>query len=365
MMPKKVVFIVPNLPDNAPYLSYYIDVIDRVKCSYDIICWNRNNRPNLSYNLGNNVYVYNEFGDEKNNFLRKLFDFFGFGKFTRNILSKNSYDYVIVCNIAIGIFIYRELLFNYNNRYVFDIRDYSPIVKYFPGKLARLVNCSALNVISSQAYLTWLPRNAVYVVSHNVSKLNLLSSLQKNSCHDFRFNYPLKILTIGQIRDFNANKNLIINLGLNEKYKLLFSGDGIDKFRLQQFVHNGNYNNCFFSGRYDKSEEHTLVNNCDFINILLPEKDFVMTQMTNRFYLGLICRKPIIVNQLSYQSSFVNNFKLGLSMNLSENYESLIKDYINNFDRDEFDSGINRIIEIILEEINIFEGRIIELFDLN
>jgi hypothetical protein len=365
-MLKKVLFIVPNLPDNAPYLSNYFDVFDRLEVLYDIICWNRNNRPKWSNNQVCAGYCYNNSGSDENNFQRKILDFFGFARFAKSILLKNSYDYLIVCNIAVGLFLFKTLTTNFKNRYILDIRDYSPLMKYFAGKVAELVECAALNVISSTAYLSWLPRNSVYVVSHNVSKLDLLNSLRMSvRSHDVSFNEPIKILTIGQIRDFSANQILIRNFGLNAKFRLLFSGDGIEKHRLQLFVQNENYDNCLFSGRYDKSEEQFLVENCDFINILLPEKDFIMTQMTNRFYLGLIYRRPIIVNKRSCQSSFVIKYKLGLSLELSDNYELGINNYVNNFDQVEFDTGINRIIAEILEEINVFERSIVNLFNTN
>lgn len=350
----KVCIIVPNIPENLPYINYYTDILDNNNVEFDILLWDRNHK--LEYDtLPPNYYSYRKSGNESNNYLRKSFDFFWYSKFVTKHLSQNNYDTIIVCGIILAIYLKKTLISRYKFKYVFDIRDYSISLFLYKLSMNKLVTHSALNVISSEGYKKWLPVNANYILSHNIRKSLLLEDYKlKNSLLS---NNKIEILTIGQLRDFESNIRIINAFGLNNKIRLKYSGDGLDSIKIQKFAKN-NSTNCCFTGKYKKNDEHLIVKSCDFINVLLPEKDFVMTQMTNRFYLGILYRKPLIVNKKSIQYYFVSKYNLGFGVHLNDDLNFNLNRYLNSFDPMLFETGCREMIKDILKDIDYFENKI-------
>jgi hypothetical protein len=192
-------------------------------------------------------------------------------------------------------------------------------------------------------------------MSHNIAKEFLSRKVNSDQYFgEFKFQIPSIIITIGQLRDFSANRVLIDNLGQSENFRLKFCGDGIDRLRLEEYSKNQNAN-CIFTGWYNKLEEQNLVSDCDFINIVLPESNHTMEQMTNRFYLSLLCRKPMIVNKKSTQSYYVDKYYLGLSVDLQENFDERILEFIRDFDSNLYLTGVDKMISIVQEDIDKFE----------
>lgn len=354
----KVCIIVPNIPDNIPYLQYYIDLFDDNNIDFDILCWDRNNKLKED-SLPNNYYVFNKSGKESNPIFFKIYDFHCFTKYVKRHLKSHKYNYIVVCGIILAFYLRKHLLSSYKNKYIFDIRDYSIILNYSRFTLYKLVQCSALNVISSVGYLKWLPGNFEYILSHNVRKRLILKGLEfYKDIKPISSNNKTEILTIGQIRDFESNSQMIAAFGFNDKVSLKFSGEGLDYIKIQNFAKRNAFN-CSFTGKYKKNEEHLIVNNCDIINILLPEKDYVMTQMTNRFYLGILYRKPLIVNKKSIQYSFVKKYNLGFGADLDDDLNLQLNEYLSSFNPKSFQLGCEEIICDVLSDINRFESKIL------
>jgi hypothetical protein len=354
----KVCIIVPNIPDNIPYLQYYIDLFDDNNIDFDILCWDRNNKLKED-SLSSNYYVFRKSGKESNPIFLKIYDFYCFTKYVIRHFKLHKYDYIIVCGIILAFYLRKHLLASYKNKYIFDIRDYSIILNYTRFTLNKLLQYSSLNVISSVGYLKWLPSNFEYILSHNVRKNLLLKSLEfYKDIKPVSSNNKTEILTIGQIRDFESNSQMITAFGFNDKVSLKFSGEGLDYFKIQNFAKRNAFN-CFFTGKYKKNEEHLIVNNCDLINILLPEKDYIMTQMTNRFYLGILYRKPLIVNKKSIQYSFVKKYNLGFGADLGDDLNLQLSEYLSSFNPTSFQLGCEEIICDVLSDINFFERKIL------
>ena len=53
------------------------------------------------------------------------------------------------------------------------------------------------------------------------------------------------------------------------------------------------YNNVKFTGYYPKKEEFSIVDGCDFMNIILPDDTLSRYLISNRFYLSLLRRKSL------------------------------------------------------------------------
>lgn len=340
--------IVPGLPNYAPYIKSYTDLFDDLNMKYTFICWNRNNDK---LNDHDNIVVFNRSSYESDSFVKKIYGYLLFSFFVKKHLKYNKYEFLTVHTIACAIFLKSVLK---QKKYILDIRDFSPLVPFFSNTLSFLVQNSKATMISSNAYKKWLPKNYRYILSHNVRKTDLAVNIC-NSCTIWS-NNKIEVLTIGQIRDFSSNSKLIKCLGNSEYFNLKFIGDGTELINLKKY--STDINNIEFSGRYNKKDESSLVIESDVINILLPNTAEAMTQMTNRFYLSLIFKKPMIVNKDSIQASFVKKYNLGIIISSEDNISERIMDYKNSFDYQIFLKGCNDLIEIIKSDILEFENEI-------
>lgn len=338
--------IVPGLPNYAPYLKSYTELFDDLNIDYTFICWNRNNDSLI---VRENMIVFDRTLYERSSFLKKCYGYFLFSIFVRRHLNLYDYTFLTIHTLACGIFVKKILN---GKRYFLDIRDYSPLVPYFKSRISALIRQSSGTFISSLAYKRWLPLGFRYILSHNVRKSELVNS-ERYSRRAFN-NEIVKVLTIGQLRDFSANSAIIDELGNKSNIFMDFVGEGTELSRLTK--HAESYDNIRFTGRYEKEEELGFIENADLINIVLPNTFEALTQMTNRFYLSLLYKRPMIVNEDSIQADFVRDYNLGIVVGKDENVYDEINSYISRLDYDLFCQGCNDCIKVINRDISKFEN---------
>lgn len=353
----KIALIVPGDLELQPYLFNYTDVFDSNNISYDYISWNRDmESPNI-YNDHKVVSFGTKSSVSKKNIF-KLLDYLIFSRNVIRYLKNNHYDYVIIFTIPNAIFLKGFLFRFFKNKYLLDIRDYSVLYPYFKKSINKLVSFSLFTSISSHGFLSWLPINSNYIISHNILKSSLVKSFQYKVALDLN---DLTVLTIGRIRDYSINKKFIEALGNKENIKILIAGTGTIKDRLEIFF-KSRYNNIFFTGKYKKEDESSIVNSSSILNIILPKDTLSTSLMSNRFYLGIANRKPLIVNQESHQAHFVRKYNLGIVIKSEDNlYENIVK-YVSKFNSDLFTQGCDHLNEIIYADICKFESKLISSF---
>lgn len=353
----KVAIILSGNLDIQPYVRYFTDVFDSLLIDYEYICWDRDYSNPITIN-NHEIYSYRRNSSIKNKRFLKLYDYYLFSQFVINHLKKYHYDFLIVHTITNAVFLKNFLIKNFKQKYIFDIRDYSPIFVLTKKYVTQLVSHSTFTTISSSGFLTWLPNSNKYVISHNVAMQYLEESQFE---HELFKGDKINILTIGQIRDYVTNKRLIVDLGNKDKIRLIFAGYGIEKDNIEKFALNS-YSNVYFLGKYIKEDESHIVQNADFIYIVLPTDILSSTLMSNRFYLSIVHRKPMIVNEESAQASFVKKFNLGIIVKSDDNIQEKLFEYINSFDFVAFNQGCIDVIEVVKEDITVFKNSIINYF---
>jgi len=162
------------------HLSYYFDFLDIQKIQYEIICWNRrmmDESGNMSYNVSQ---------AESKGYFTRFYSYIGYKKFVIDCLDKNKYDRIIISTIAIAVLLYPYLNKHYRRKYLFDIRDYSLILKFTPFILKKIINDSSATIISSAGFLHWLPKSKKYFITHNspldLTNRNTNFNLQGEEC---------------------------------------------------------------------------------------------------------------------------------------------------------------------------------------
>ena len=246
----------------------------------------------------------------------------------------------------------------YNKEYIIDIRDYSPVYRLGICKwfIDRALSHSYTNCISSVGFKSWLPKELSYVLSHNVCK-ELLKL--EESC-GFNLDSPIRILTIGLIRDFASNSEFIHALANKTSFEFAFVGEGPDTPLLKEYVKKNHVENVEFYGRYEKAEESDIVKKYGLINNYMPDNVLSNSLVSNRFYLSVLYGKPMIVRDGSFQAFLARKYNLGIVIGSDDDMERSICRYCENFSRDVFDSGRRCLLEEIKGDIGVFESLLTE-----
>ena len=228
------------LPGNiwfSPYVKIYTDILDRKNINYQIISWNRDGSdPESATAFNTHIIAQNR--------LNKLLPYFNYIKFIKRTITKNKYDKIIVFSPQLGILLFYFLKKYYRKKFILDYRDLS--IEQLPGLkiiFKKLLSLSGLNVISSLGFKNYLPQSD-YLISHN---LNFENFSKQESSKDIFQKESINILTIGSIRDYESNLEVIKSLGNKPNINLYFVGKGDVSALLEDYVNQNEIKNVFFS----------------------------------------------------------------------------------------------------------------------
>jgi hypothetical protein len=330
----------------APYVHYYTDTLRKLGVAYDIICWNRlgiEEQGVISFDLASNL---------QKSRLSKVIDYIRYNRFVKSKLTENSYDKIVVFTIANALMLFGLLKERYRNKYVFDIRDYSILAKYFPARFSAAIHSAGLTVISSTGFKAWLPENHSYIIRHNT---NSTSPGDTNTPE--RGQTKHKILTIGSLTYYDVNREVIRQLADSPCFELEFVGSGTAEPLLKDFVQRKRIKNVTFYGRYAKEDEPKFLKGVSLLNVLMDDSLNSMTLLSNRFYLSILYNVPMMVNKGSEQARWVQKYNLGVAIDKQSDILEQITRYLKNFDPEAFNIGRMKCLEVVREDVMRFEAK--------
>jgi len=347
----KIGLILPGNIWYSPYVNIYTKILTENRIEFDIISWNRD---------GSDAPQGISFKKQlsKKNRILKLIPYLQYHFFIKRTLCENKFDKLIVFGPQLGIFLSYFLSKKYPKKYIFDYRDLS-IEQYslFKKSFHRLLNNSRLNVISSPGFKKCLPQKFEYLISHNFD-----IELAKKSLSEGYPNYSsieqYTVLTIGGIRDYSSNIEIINALANNNSFTIKFVGKGGAAEKIKQYANQNNINNVIMEGYYEKKEEKDIILSSSILNIYYPRIITHSTALSNRFYSALIFKKPMIVTNNSIQGDFVEKYGLGLSLEDCKDLDSKIQNFIKNIDSEEFKNSCNKLLGVFIDDYNFFYKKI-------
>lgn len=335
----RIALILASNLSASPYVRYYIDVLDRVGVTYDIITWDR-------FGLDEpGVQAFNLKSRLDKGTVGKMLDSVRYCRFVKSRLLAANYDRLVVFTLQNALMLCPFLERCYSGRYTIDIRDYSVIKKLLGFRLPRAICHSAMTVISSHGYKSWLPQAGSYCVSHNTAICEPRESLARIEGQP-----RYKILTIGAIGYYEANRALIEGLADVPDFELEFVGSGIAEQPLKDFVSGRNIRNVAFKGRYAKEDEPRLLEGAAMMGILIDSSLNSRTCMSNRFYLSVVYGIPMIVDADTEQTKWVEQYGLGVVIDKSLCLREQLSKYLRTFDREKFDNGRKACLQVIENE---------------
>ena len=328
----------------CPYVNTYKRAFEKLGYAYDVILWDRDGSDESA------PIRYCSGKANLDNPLAKALSYIGYSRFIKKTIVKNRYDRLVVSGPHLAILLSTFLRKKYKGKYIIDYRDISveqkPLLSHIYSKV--LAN-SFCNVISSLGFKKYLPEEYKYLISHNFDVEAAISALGGEN-PPLNSHANINVLTIGYIRDFSSNVKIIQSLGGNRDYCLKFVGQGDAAASLKEYALAHEFANVKFFGFYQKEDEASIVEKCNFINIYFPDDVEHAPIMSNRFYLALIHKKPVIVTVGSTQADLVKEYGLGVVVADCDNLDAEIRNYLSTFDYVAFCKKCNELLALFVEE---------------
>lgn len=344
----KIALILDGNLRNSPFIYNYFRILESQEVYYDVIVWDRDGVAEES------CINYENISDIRNSKFSKVRDFLGYRRFVLNRLKSNDYNKIIIFSIVFSVLLYPYLKKS-SKLYIMDVRDHSPILNVFPKIIHPIVKNSFYTVISSPGFLNWLPKFDKYLLSHNFIFEDAVKKISSTDKSTLKY----VILTIGLLRDFEANKLLIDSFKNEGEFLLKFVGTGLAYEPLMNYAKENNIENVHFLGRYEKKDEFRFFENVSLVNILTDNNLNSRTLMSNRFYMGIRFKVPLLVSSNTVQSEFVNEYSLGISINNKETLRKDILNYLKYYNRELFQQKCDEFLKIITKDQEVFEKGII------
>lgn len=342
----------------TPYVKIYTTVLEQHNIDYEIISWNKDGTES---NCG--IQYQKRLSDQSNNF-KKFYYYYKYKRFLERTIKDRKYDKLIVFDAQLGIFLSNFLKKHYKNKYIFDYRDLSiEQKKIFKIPFYHAVENSYSTMISSPGFKKCLPKNFNYIISHNFNIEHVKKALTESSIPINKS--PYLILTIGGIRDYSSNIEVVNALANKQNFQLSFVGKGHAAELIKSHAIKENINNISFEGYYPKEKEKDYIIDSSLINIFYPSIITHSTAISNRFYNSLIFKRPMIVTKNSTQGDFCEKYNLGLSIDNCNTLDTDIYSFFENLDYNAFCTRCNNLLKEFLNDYYIFERTICNFLNLH
>ena len=338
----------------CPFVEIYADILKAQHIDFDVLYWNKTNTEKSEFS-------YDLFAKDTDSLFRKVINYFRYSLHLRKLIKKNRYDRLIVFNAVCGIFLFPFLKSHFRKKFIFDYRDLS-IEQYvfFKPIFKKLLSISSYNVISSPGFKECLPDGFDYILSHNFNIDIVRWAITQSSLVTKNNSEIIDILTIGGIRDFSSNAEVIDAIANNPEFQMRFIGQGLASESLKTYCKQRKVKNVVFHGYYKKKDEAGFIGSSSFLNIYYPTIISHSTALSNRFYNALIYKKPMIVTADSIQGDFVKKYNLGVVLKDCANLDEKLKTYWQNIDYSEFCKQANILLSQFVDDYNYFCDKVIK-----
>lgn len=348
----RVAIIIPSVHWNCPYADIYAKLFESHNIEYDIISFNRKlDKEDVKYHF--DYGLSNSSGSFK-----KLIANIKYCSFVKKILKKECYDRLVVFSSQLGIGLLQILLNKYKGKYIFDYRDVS-VEQHLKYPFIKLLEGSYMNVISSPGFKRVLPQEYEYNICHNFNISVAENAIIENNTgqwHDGKKH----ILTIGGIRDYEANVKVINAIKDSDAYSLSFVGRGESSELLSNYCNENCIKNVSFVGFYKKEEEARYIKDADFINIFYPRRLTHDTAVSNRFYNSLIHKKPMITTANTTQGDFAVKYGLGVALEDCSDLINKLESFQKENDFSSYSKRCNELLSQFIVEQHLFEKKVLE-----
>ena len=338
----------------SPFVRIYTRILDKMDVDYSLISWNREGDDKQE------GFQYNEICANGHG-SAGFYEYKGYVNFIKKTILENNFEKIIVFGPQITCLLSTFLLRRFRGRYMIDYRDLSFEQKSgFKQLYWLMTKFSRVNVISSPGFKRCLP-NRQYYISHNFDVDKVKQVIKEDVGSGFNNKPIIDVLTIGGIRDYSSNIEVVKALGNKPGFKMRFVGKGAASQQIEKYCNDNCIDNIEFTGYYKKDAEPAYIKDSTFLNIFYPRIVTHDTAMSNRFYNSLIYKRPMIVTKNTTQGNYAEKYGVGIALEncrtiieetelfLKKDYQSYARrcnELLSGFlkDQDEFEKAVKNFI---------------------
>ena len=344
----------------SPFTKKYIEALEKKSIPYEIIEWNRYGAYSEKSEKYHTYFVPT---GRYSGLASKILPFLKFRKFAKKIIKEKKYDKLIVLTTQTAFIIFDVLLKRkYKNKYFFDYRDTS--YEYI-GLYRRFVNKVILNsyatCVSSYGFKKYLTDKKELITAHNFQKQYYGSRITHYAGKTD--NEKLIIGYIGYLREYEYIQKFIDAFGNDKRFEFHIHGSGDFEQKLKEYA--GKYDNVIVFGGYKEAEKMDIVDTFDMICYNYPRSFVNYPAMANKFYDGMIRKKPMFGNSDTFSGELIEKYGLGISLPEGDNeITDKIYDYFLSFDKEKFEKSCEDFLLKVLREDEIYTEKINDFLEL-
>lgn len=331
-----------NGVENCPFIDKYFMMCEKCGVEYEVIIWNR---AGDERKYPNNFNVYSESSDVSCSRMKKIAPFLRYGRFVNKLIKEKKYDKLIILTTLSAMLVYRQLMRNYRNKYIFDFRDLSyEDIGLYRHMVNKLIDKSYFTCISSPGFKDVL-LDAEYVMAHNFRYSDIKKNIMCKSSDGKKY----VLLHIGITRGEECNKRLADIFGNDERFEVHIVGSGNDTETFVKYA--AQFNNIYVQGTYNNEEKADFIQKADMLLYYYPCDFNCNRALANKYYDGLIYKKPLLGNIGTYSGRRLQEKGLGISLDLNDDrFLEKVYNYCTNFNEAVFKDAVEREFTEVLEE---------------
>lgn len=329
----------------CPYIKRYIERLEAAHEEYKVYFWNRGA---FQLDLPENYIYMDTFSELTKGKAAKAFDFLKFRSWLIQNLKRDKPDKVVALSTLTGV-VLGDFLCRSSMSYVFDIRDYSyeHILPFYEIE-KKVIKNSVFTAISSRGFESFLPPNE-YVIAHNFNRKDVVEG-KKYQKHEGKITFVWN----GVVRFFDYQKRYLNALKNDERFEIVFHGDGPELGLFKDYCRNEGFENISFTGTYENAQKEHLLENAGILNncygYLQNAGNKLKYAVSNRFYDGIIYHIPQLVEPEGYKTNWVKEAKIGVSFDAEDGFTDKLYNYYINIDSAEFDKACEDTLYTVMQE---------------
>lgn len=334
-----------------PYLNLYLDNIDTNKNEAHILYWNRDlQQEDVSHIKNVTLHEFKCYQEDDASRVSKIGSFLKFRRFTKELVKKEKFDFLIVLTSVLAVLLSNILLGKYRNNYFFDYRDVTYERYAFYKKLVQVIEkYSRLTFVSSDAFRVHFPEAHQKKIQTTYNFLT--DSLNHRNDKELfgTKSEKIRIAFWGLIRHEEINIKLIKRLGNDARFELYYYGRETETARnLKKYAETNNIKNVYFYGEYKPEDRYEFIKNTDIIHNIYDDSN-MMYATSNKYCDGVIFGIPQICTKGSYMGEKVEEYGVGYAVDVdSENLADDIYRYYNDIEENKFRASCDSIVSNIV-----------------
>lgn len=298
-------------------VSIYTEYLEKNGISYDFIYVDK--FKDTAKFSAENYYPYHVDKCQNVSLPVKFVHYWKMRNFVKEILQKNSYEFIITWG-ELTAFLFADILSkNMPGRYCLNIRDYFynrvPVVWW---RLKTAISHAAFGTVSSEDYLNYLPQGE-YIMMHSLNRrlTSELSFLKDKRPKD----KPLRIMYLGLISRMQYVHKLIDELGGDERFELVFAGIGSEQ--VDAYIEGRNYSNIETYGRFPQEDTVKYLQKADILyNLYGCHNRHFDTALSIKLYYAIFMNMPILTFRGTHTNSVAEQCGIALTVD-GEDFSNL------------------------------------------